>query len=82
MRREITGEMANGRSINTSSSCLRRNSNFAMHHAAQTPKRRLAGTAIVAAVRVSRSAARAAGLISRYRTRDPVAGRSERLVAL
>ena len=46
------------------SSCLPLNSNLAMAQAAHTPKTRLAGTAIAAAVKVSRKAARASGSAS------------------
>ena len=59
---EITGDTANGRSISVISSLLARGSrNFAIAQPAQTPNTRLAGTAIAAAISVSRSAASASG---------------------
>ena len=58
---EITGDTANGRSISVISSCFPRNWNLPIAHAAATPKRRFAGTAIAAAVSVSVSAAIASG---------------------
>src|SRR5690606_24341711 len=49
----ITGDTENGRSIIVSSSCLPRNSNLAINHAAATPKTRLRGTEISATVNVN-----------------------------
>ena len=58
---EITGDTANGRSIRVISRFLPRNSNFAMHQAAATPKTRLSGTAIAAMSSVSFAALSASG---------------------
>src|SRR5262245_15836029 len=59
---EITGETANGRSMNVISRFLPANENFAMAQAAAMPKTRLSGTAIPAASKVSRMAASASGV--------------------
>jgi hypothetical protein len=44
----MTGETAKGRSMSVMSRLLPGKVNFAMHHAAATPKTRLAGTAMAA----------------------------------
>ena len=58
---EITGEMAKGRSIRVSRRLRPGKSNRAIAQEAARPKRRLAGTAIAAVRRVSRSAESASG---------------------
>ncbi len=50
---EITGEIENGRSISVSRMFLPRKSNFAIAHAAATPKMQLSGTEIAAAIKVN-----------------------------
>ena len=68
---EMTGETANGRSMSVISSCLPRNWNLPIAHAAQTPKMRFAGTAMAAAVSVSVSAAIASGSLIAVDVRRP-----------
>ena len=60
----MTGETENGRSISVSSRFLPRKSNFAIAHAAATPKTRFIGTEIPAASSVSFSAENASGSVS------------------
>ena len=60
----MTGETEKGRSMKVIRICLPRKSNFAIAHAAATPKTRFAGTAIAAASTVSRIAASASGSTS------------------
>ncbi len=62
MRPAMTGETAKGKSMSVINVLLPRNSNFAIAHAAATPKTRLKGTAIAATVSVSFTAAQAVGL--------------------
>ena len=57
----ITGDTANGRSISVRRTPLPRNWNRAITHAAAMPKPTLSGTAIAAAISVSRIAARVSG---------------------
>ena len=63
-RPATTGETENGRSMAVTSTCLPRNSNFAIAHAAATPNTMLSGTATAAASRVSRIAASASGSLT------------------
>src|SRR5262249_17018341 len=58
---EITGDTENGTSISVLRNDLPQNSYFAIAHEAQTPKIRLAGTAIAATSSVSWMAAAPAG---------------------
>jgi hypothetical protein len=60
-RPAMTGDTANGRSISVTSALLPRNSNFAIAHAAATPKIMLSGTVIAATNSVSLTAAKASG---------------------
>ena len=57
----MTGDTAKGRSISVVRALFPGKSNFAMHHAAATPKTRLSGTAIAAVSSVSFRAERAIG---------------------
>ena len=57
----MTGDTANGRSISVINALLPRKSNFAMVHAAASPKTILSGTAIDAVSNVSRIALSASG---------------------
>src|SRR5690606_23646859 len=59
----ITGDTAKGRSISVISSCLPRNANFAIAHAAARPNITLHGTAMAAAINVSLIAWAAAGSV-------------------
>src|SRR5207342_2673633 len=63
-RPATTGDTANGRSINASSTRLPRNSKRVTAHAVSTPKNALSGITIAAVSRVSLSAARASGSIN------------------
>ena len=61
---EMTGDTPKGRSISVTSAFLPGKSNFAIAHAAATPKTRFSGTAIAAVSSVSRSAESAIGSTS------------------
>ena len=61
IRPETTGDTAKGRSMAVTSSDFPRKSNFAIAHAAATPKAAFSGTEIAATRSVSRIAARAIG---------------------
>src|SRR5262245_56960719 len=58
---EMTGETLKGTSMSVVRRCLPRNSNFAIAHAAASPKIRFSGTAIAAVVSVRRIACRETG---------------------
>ena len=77
IRPAMTGETANGRSINVMRSPLPRNSNFAMSQAVATPKMVLRGTVMITTKRVSLIAASASGSLmdSKY-TFHPLASAS------
>ena len=59
----MTGETANGKSIKVIKILLPLNSNLAIAQAAATPKTRLSGTAIAAAIKVNLIAESASGSI-------------------